>query len=639
MTSGAPGSVRSARRRQRSGSARAPRGRHGSDSRLRAWQREALADYADAARAGPRLPGHRHPRRRQDHLRAGPGDAAAPSAGDRPGRRRRAHRPPAHAVGGRRARFGLDLDPTLSNAVGPVPRRRRRLRHHLRAGGEQARACTTRGRPPGARLVSSTRSTTRATGCPGARRSARRSAAPCGGCRLTGTPFRTQADEQIPFVRYTDDGRRRAAQRRRRQLRLPRGAARRRGAAGGVRRVHRRRALARRRAGEVVAASLTEDCTRSVEAAAWKTALDPKRQVGPARARRARRPHRRTAHRWHARRRRAGARQRPGGRPRLRRHRAPHHRRRARAHRVRRPAGSERLSPFASSDERIAVCVRMVSEGVDIPRVAALAWLTSYRTPLFFAQAVGRVVRSRGRTSRRRCSCRRCVRCSPSRPSWSRNATTCWRSRPGRDRRPRRALRGRRMVRERTTAPWRVRGPRGRGGVRPRPARRPRGGGRPTCRAPDDDEDFVGLPGLLSPEQTAALLARRDVDVRQARGRRPPRPVRRADAGRPPPAQASWRAAGELRREVNRLVGAYAARIGGNHAAGARRDPPRGSRTAVGLRDGRRPRGPARSPAGDGRPLTGVSSRSGSGRSAPRCSAGRSTSAAATRCRARPRSC
>ena len=37
----------------------------------------------------------------------------------------------------------------------------------------------------------------------------------------------------------------------------------------------------------------------------------------------------------------------------------------------------------------------MISEGVDIPRAAGLAWMTSYRTPLFFAQAVGRVVRRR----------------------------------------------------------------------------------------------------------------------------------------------------------------------------------------------------------------------------------------------------
>src|SRR6202042_3623291 len=61
------------------------------------------------------------------------------------------------------------------------------------------------------------------------------------------------------------------------------------------------------------------------------------------------------------------------------------------------PKSSQKIAEFAQSRARIAVCVRMVSEGVDLPRAACLAWMTSYRTPLFFAQAVGRVVRSRGR--------------------------------------------------------------------------------------------------------------------------------------------------------------------------------------------------------------------------------------------------
>ena len=59
------------------------------------------------------------------------------------------------------------------------------------------------------------------------------------------------------------------------------------------------------------------------------------------------------------------------------------------------PAASRRIEKFRTSDERMAVCVRMISEGVDIPRAACLAWMTAYRTPLFFAQAVGRVVRAR----------------------------------------------------------------------------------------------------------------------------------------------------------------------------------------------------------------------------------------------------
>jgi superfamily II DNA or RNA helicase len=59
------------------------------------------------------------------------------------------------------------------------------------------------------------------------------------------------------------------------------------------------------------------------------------------------------------------------------------------------PRASKRISAFAAGTDRFAVCVRMISEGVDVPRAACLAWMTSYRTPLFFAQAVGRVVRAR----------------------------------------------------------------------------------------------------------------------------------------------------------------------------------------------------------------------------------------------------
>lgn len=43
------------------------------------------------------------------------------------------------------------------------------------------------------------------------------------------------------------------------------------------------------------------------------------------------------------------------------------------------------------------VAVRMVSEGVDVPRLAVGVYATATSTPLFFAQAVGRFVRSRRR--------------------------------------------------------------------------------------------------------------------------------------------------------------------------------------------------------------------------------------------------
>lgn len=58
---------------------------------------------------------------------------------------------------------------------------------------------------------------------------------------------------------------------------------------------------------------------------------------------------------------------------------------------------SSRIEAFAESQDRWMVAVRMVSEGVDVPRLAVGVYATSTSTPLFFAQAVGRFVRSRAR--------------------------------------------------------------------------------------------------------------------------------------------------------------------------------------------------------------------------------------------------
>jgi superfamily II DNA or RNA helicase len=59
------------------------------------------------------------------------------------------------------------------------------------------------------------------------------------------------------------------------------------------------------------------------------------------------------------------------------------------------PTASKKIAGFEASDERWLVAVRMVSEGVDIPRLAVGVYGTSVQTPLFFAQAVGRFVRNR----------------------------------------------------------------------------------------------------------------------------------------------------------------------------------------------------------------------------------------------------
>lgn len=58
---------------------------------------------------------------------------------------------------------------------------------------------------------------------------------------------------------------------------------------------------------------------------------------------------------------------------------------------------SKKIAEFTHGDSRWLVAVRMVSEGVDVPRLAVGVYATRTSTPLFFAQAVGRFVRARTR--------------------------------------------------------------------------------------------------------------------------------------------------------------------------------------------------------------------------------------------------
>ena len=58
---------------------------------------------------------------------------------------------------------------------------------------------------------------------------------------------------------------------------------------------------------------------------------------------------------------------------------------------------SDKIDEFTASEKRWMVAVRMVSEGVDVPRLSVGVYATSTSTPLFFAQAVGRFVRARRR--------------------------------------------------------------------------------------------------------------------------------------------------------------------------------------------------------------------------------------------------
>ncbi|MFE3291573.1 DEAD/DEAH box helicase [Rhodococcus sp. NPDC059234] len=61
------------------------------------------------------------------------------------------------------------------------------------------------------------------------------------------------------------------------------------------------------------------------------------------------------------------------------------------------PTASKRIAEFSSNTDPWMVAVRMVSEGVDVPRLAVGVYATSASTPLYFAQAIGRFVRSRAK--------------------------------------------------------------------------------------------------------------------------------------------------------------------------------------------------------------------------------------------------
>ena len=370
---------------------------------------------------------------------------------------------------------------------------------------------------------------------------------------LTGTPFRTNPDERIPFVRYEESsdelisladytyGYREALR------------------DGVVRPVvfaaYSGTSRWMNSAGEVMSASLSGAATRRTEETAWRTALNPegkwiphviaaadrrltdvRESVMPDAAALMLATDQETA--------------------------------RAYARIVKKvtghspvlvlsddPTSSRRIEAFNHSSDRWMVAVRQVSEGVDIVRLNVCVWTTSYRTPLFFAQAVGRVVRAR---------------------SLQESATVFLPAV-----RPLLAL-----AAEMEEARNHV-------------VRIPPGGeiddalferlesvpGSPDFIALEseaefahvlhggrahvadealgisaEEEAYLGLPGRLSPEQTATVLAARDAELRRTL------PVSRLDelnlAGDP----VGWRDLEALRKEVAALVRQWAARSARAHA-------------------------------------------------------------------------
>ena len=211
---------------------------------------------------------------------------------------------------------------------------------------------------------------------------------------------------------------------------------------------------------------------------------------------------------------------------------------------------SQRLTAFTNGTARLVVCVRMISEGVDIPRATTLGYLCSARTPLFFAQAVGRVVRSRGgnETATVYLPAVRPLLALAAEMESARNAVVRITPRDDHDMDPdieRLPGTGEGFTALDADAQF---------------AHVLTAGRAITAESLELDEDaadYLGLPGLLSPEDMATVLAARD-----ARLRRQVAAVTDEVALAP----ATWRDTQEVRKDIHRMVSMLAARTSKPHS-------------------------------------------------------------------------
>ena len=247
------------------------------------------------------------------------------------------------------------------------------------------------------------------------------------------------------------------------------------------------------------------------------------------------------------------------------------------------PTASRKISAFAESDGRWMIAVRMVSEGVDVPRLAVGVYATSVSTPLFFAQAIGRFVRARRRGETASVFL-------PSVPVLLGFAAELEAERDhvvradGRD--PTDELAE--ALRSRDTPDFEVEGRSFEALAASATFDRVLydGGefGTATGAGSLEEEDYLGLPGLLDPDQVALLLRKRQSQQLTARSAGTGAAQAGERAAEPPVAVAMGRSAGgdpgpsapvtatvsreglaALRKELNGLVGAWSHRTGQPH--------------------------------------------------------------------------
>ncbi|MFI2752875.1 DEAD/DEAH box helicase [Cellulomonas sp. P22] len=234
---------------------------------------------------------------------------------------------------------------------------------------------------------------------------------------------------------------------------------------------------------------------------------------------------------------------------------------------------SDRIDEFSASDSRWLVAVRMVSEGVDVPRLAVGVYATSTATPLFFAQAVGRFVRARRRGETASIFL-------PSVPQLLALANTLEAERDhALDRpltaeeqgdvfSPEDALLG--EANAERNGPDAV-GPDGKAGAFEALEAQASfdrvlfdGGefGTGADLGSAEELDFLGLPGLLDADQVTTLLKQRQAEQQSGRRSR-----RSAQQQAEELAEMDHRKQAELRKELAQLVGAWARRSGQPHGS------------------------------------------------------------------------
>ncbi|QTH58667.1 DEAD/DEAH box helicase [Corynebacterium hindlerae] len=254
---------------------------------------------------------------------------------------------------------------------------------------------------------------------------------------------------------------------------------------------------------------------------------------------------------------------------------------------------SERIESFSAGTDEWMVAVRMVSEGVDVPRLAVGVYATSASTPLFFAQAIGRFVRKRaaGETA---------SVFLPSVPVLLELASKLETSRDhvlGKPDRPKEGwddellADANKQKNEKDDVPsYESLGAEAEldsliydGSTY--------GTGAFTGSA--EEADYLGLPGLLDADQMRALLRQRQAEQIEARAAEEKR-HQKAEANKPKVVQRSELAADEipqLRKELNALVSITSGRTGRPHGAihtearNACGGPPTALCTAEQLRD------------------------------------------------------